>query len=422
MLKKDDVIDYFKEYEKLPENIVKRELEVPLDSDFIISIIGPRRAGKTYFLFYLMKKVNNRAVYLNFEDTRLSEINYKEIRDLIRIFIELYGKQPEYIFLDEVQEIDNWEKTIRELHDLRKYKIFITGSSSKLLSKEIASRLRGRSLSFTLLPLSFREFLLFKGFKTEKYYSKNKEAKIKNLLRNYLEFGGFPDVVKNEQKSKILQEYSDLILFRDFIERHNIRNLDVARAIHSFVIQNFSKEITIRRIFNKIKSVSKVAKDTVYEYVTRLEDTLFFFFLKKFTPKAHLRETWPKKIYLCDTGLSKVARFTRDLGKLMENAVFLELIRKKNTIPQIEVFYFPLLNGEVDFVIKEGLKVRQLVQVTYASERDDIDKREIKALLKASRLLKCKNLIVITWDYESVETIDGREIKFIPLWKWLLRI
>ena len=419
MFRMDEVIDYFKEYEKLPADIMLRELKVPIDSNFIISIIGPRRAGKTYFLFSLLHNVK-QGIYLNFEDSRLAEVTYKEVRDLIRIFVEIYGRIPKYLFLDEVQNVESWEKVVRELHDLKKYRIFLTGSSSKLLSKEIATQLRGRSLSFILLPFSFKEFLIYKQIPVEKYLSKDEEAKMKNLLREYLEFGGFPDVIKNEQKLKILKEYSDLMLFRDFIERHKIRNLDLARMLHTFLIQNFSKEVSIRSLFDKLKVNVKVGKDTVYEYVTKLEDTVFFFFLKKFSRKVHLRESWPKKIYLCDPGLTKIVKYSQEFGRLMENAVFLNLLRQKNESPLIEMFYLKLIGGEVDFVVREGLQIKQLIQVTYVSTKDEIEEREIKSLLKASDLLKCEDLLVITWDYEGVETIRGKRIKFVPLWKWLL--
>ncbi len=420
MLKRDEIIDYYKEYERLPK-AMPRELKVPLSSNFIISIIGPRRAGKTYFLFSLCEKIKD-ALYFNFEDSRIADIKAKELREVIRIFIEIYGKNPKYLLLDEIQNIEGWERIVRELHELKKYRIFVTGSSSRLLSKEIATQLRGRALSFILLPFSFREFLKFKGVKTEKLLSKDEEAKIKNLLRKYMEFGGFPDVIKSQEKIKILKEYSDLILFRDFVERHKIKNLDLARALHVFIIQNYSKEISVRALFNKLKIKLPVSKDTVYEYIANLQDTMFFFFLKKFSKKVHLRETWPKKVYLCDTGLAKVIRFTPDWGKLMENIVFIELLRKTNEKPLTEIFYFKNHESEVDFVLKEGLRIRQLIQVTYASERDEIEKREIKSLLKTSEKVRCKNLLVITWDYESEEKIDSKKIKFIPLWKWLLQI
>ncbi|MEM5855734.1 MAG: ATP-binding protein [Candidatus Aenigmatarchaeota archaeon] len=422
MIKKENIIDYFKEYEELRVEMIPRELKVPLTSNFIISLIGPRRAGKTYYFFSLANQVRD-FTYLNFEDSRLYGARYDEIREILRTFIELYGREPKYLFFDEVQNVEKWEIIVRELHDLKKYRIFLTGSSSKLLAKEIATQLRGRTLSFLLLPFSFREYLVAKKVSLEKYLSKDKQAKLKNLLRDYLEFGGFPDVVMNKEKLNILKEYSDLILFRDFIERHKVKNIELARFIHSFIIQNFSNEISVRSIFNKLKSMKiKISKDSVYNYVEKLEDTVFFFFLKRFSKKVHLREAWPRKVYSCDTGIAKIVRFSPDYGRLMENCVFLELIREKNKNPLAEVFYLKLNNKEIDFLIKVGEKIHQLIQVSYASNRDEIEKKDIDSLVKGASELKCNNLLFLTWDYEEEIKVENKKIVFKPLWKWLLKV
>ena len=421
-MEKENIIDYFREYERFKPKLIERELSVPLKSQFVISIIGPRRAGKTYYLFQLSRKVKD-YIYLNFEDSRLYGLTHKDLREIIRVFIEVYGKEPRYLFLDEIQNLKGWEIIVRELHDLRKYKILLTGSSSKLLSKEIATQLRGRTLSYLLLPFSFREFLKAKRIKLSKYISKDESAKIKHYLKEYLEFGGFPDVVLNEEKLKILKEYADLILFRDFIERHRIKNIELARFLHSFTIQNFSKEISINSIFNRLKSINvRVSKNTLYDYISKLEDTVFFFFLRRYSIKPHLRESYPKKIYLCDTGLTKVVRYSEDIGKLMENTVFLELLRLKNQNPLIEIFYWKdYQQREVDFVVKEGEQIKQLIQVTYDLNPEN-EKREIGNLLRASKELKCNNLMIITWDQNEIIKKDGKEIRVLQLWKWLTRL
>ncbi len=421
-MEKENIIDYLREYERFKPKLIERELSVPLESQFVISIIGPRRAGKTYYLFQLSRKVKD-YIYLNFEDSRLYGLTHKDLREIIRVFIEVYGKEPRYLFLDEIQNLKGWEIIVRELHDLRKYKILLTGSSSKLLSKEIATQLRGRTLSYLLLPFSFREFLKAKRIKLSKYISKDESAKIKHYLKEYLEFGGFPDVVLNEEKIRILKEYADLILFRDFIERHKIKNIELARFLHSFTIQNFSKEISINSIFNRLKSINvRVSKNTLYDYISKLEDTVFFFFLRRYSIKPHLRESYPKKIYLCDTGLTKVVRYSEDIGKLMENTVFLELLRLKNQNPLIEIFYWKdYQQREVDFVVKEGEQIKQLIQVTYDLNPEN-EKREIGNLLRASKELKCNNLMIITWDQNEIIKKDGKEIRVLQLWKWLTRL
>ncbi|MEM5881774.1 MAG: ATP-binding protein [Candidatus Aenigmatarchaeota archaeon] len=421
MIEKNSIVDFLKEYEKFSPTIIKRELEVPLNTSFIVSIIGPRRAGKTYYLFQI-KNLKPNSLYLNFEDSRLIGVEFKDIREIIRLFEEIYGIKPTYLLLDEIQNVENWEIIIREIHDLKLYKIIITGSSSKLLSKEISTKLRGRTLSYILFPFSFREFLNAKEFSLEKFLSKEKEVEVKRNLREYIEFGGFPEVVLNSNvRTNIIKQYYDLILFKDFIERHEIRNIGFSKFLLNFILQNFSKEISVKGIYDKAKSMNlKISKDTTYSYLDKLNDTLIFFFLERYSKKVHVRESWPKKIYVVDNGLTKNIRFSQDYGKLMENCVFLELKRKQNKNPLMECYYFKVNDSEVDFVVKEGLRVTQLIQVTYASSKDEIDKREIKALMKASELLRCKSLQIITWDYEDEIKVNDKIIKCIPLWKWLL--
>ncbi len=225
------------------------------------------------------------------------------------------------------------------------------------------------------------------------------------------------------KKEKILREYFETILQKDFIERFEVVNVEIARLIFEFVFQNFSKEISINKIANFVSSkLRKDVKNIVYKYVEKLLDSFSVFFIEKFE-SIYKRKSFMKKIYICDIGLSNIIGFEKDIGKRMENTIFLELVRKTNEKPLMEIFYWKdYQQREVDFVVKQGTKVKQLIQVTYASEKDEIDKREIRALLKASELLRCKNLLVITWDYESEEIVNGKKIKFMPLWKWLLKI
>ncbi len=418
-MERSEIIDYFNEYRGFVPKVIYRELNVPLDGHFIVSLIGPRRAGKTYYFFQISKMLE-RSIYLNFEDSRLRGVTYKEIREVIRLYIELYGINPESILLDEVQNIEGWEVLVRELHDLKRYRLFITGSSSKLLSGEIATQLRGRTLSYMLLPFSFREFLNLKGVRTENI-SKDYEAVIKNLLFEYMNYGGFPEVVLNSDKIKILKEYSDLILFRDFIERHSIKNIGLARYIHESIMQNFSKEISSNSIFRKAKAAGiRISNNTVYDYLEKLNDTVIFFFLERYSRKAHERASWPKKIYLADTGLSKTVKFSEDIGKIIENAAFLEIVRSKNKNPLLEIYYLKDPNGEVDFLLKEGNKIKALIQATYEIN-DGNFYREVGPLVEASSSLNCDNLTLLTWDSEGVIKYQGKKIEKIPLWKWLLR-
>lgn len=395
---------------------IRRELEVKPLLNKIISIVGPRRSGKTWFFFYLFERVDD-PLYVNLEDVAFRGIRPGEFFDVIKIFSEMMYR-PKTVLLDEVQSMEGWEALARSLQD-RGFRLFITGSSSKLLPKEVSTELRGRSLTYLLLPFSFREFVRAKRVDVKTMSYENVGQILKNL-REYLEFGGFPEVVMTEQKDRVLKEYFDEIFYRDFVERHGIKSLDFGRFLFEFAIQNFSKEMSARRIKSFFEK--RISYTTLYSYIDKLQDTLIVFFLDRFSESVYTRRSWPKKLYLCDVGIPRIFRFTEKVGDKMENLVFLELLRRRNESPLLEVFYFKDWQGrEVDFVVKEGVKVKQLIQVTFVSAKDEVERREVRSLVMASELLKCKDLFVITWDYEDDWDVGGARIKFIPLWKWLLK-
>ena len=407
--------------------LLPRELKTAQIEGKVTCIVGPRRAGKTYYFFQLMKPVKEVSLYLDFEDSALLTVKFDEVQEIANLFTEITGKEPRYIFLDEIQNLDKWETAVRTLLDRTPYNIFVTGSSSKLLSREIATQLRGRSLTYVLLPFSFSEFLNAKNVELKNVFTLVEQARIKSYLRDYLELGGFPEVVlKEDLREKILKEYFDTIFFRDFVERHELKSLGIARFIFSFVFQNFASEISVNKIVNYLKSEGKkFGKNTVYSYVEKLQDTQAVFFVNRISGKIYVKESWPRKVYVCDSGISTIFRFSEDMGKLMENAVFLELKRRQNENPWLEIYYYrDYQQREVDFVLKRGLAVEQLIQVTYASDRAGIGKREAEALLKVSSEFKCKNLTIITWDYEGelALTVENKhkQINCIPLWKWLI--
>ncbi len=418
-MNKTAVNDYLVEYSKkeFPE-MIQRELKIQHDKKFAKALIGPRRSGKTYYLFQLMKDEGaTESLYLNFEDTRLLDLDFRDIREVIRLHTELLGKIPKNLFLDEIQNISRWEAAVRELYDTHKYHIYLTGSSSKLLSKEIATQMRGRSLTYLFLPFSFREYLKVRNFSTTKM-SRDYTSILKHHLRDYLEFGGFPDVVISQQKEKILKEYFDAILYKDVVERHNVKNLHLVNLIFKQLVNSFSKEFSVNALYQNFKSQgAKVSRDTIYKYINYFEDSVSVFMLKRHSEKLRQKEAWPRKVYLSDTGFSKVIKSSEDLGRLMENVVFLELNRKKNTKPLLEINYYKDPQGrEVDFVLKEAGKITELIQVTYAIEPAEIRKVETKNIVVASKKLNCEKQTVITWDYEA----DQENIGYMPLWKWLL--
>ncbi len=387
---------------------VPRELKT--EEEKIISVVGPRRAGKTWYFYSLLSKYEN-PMYVNFEDIAFRNMKVEKFFEVIKLFTEL-KYPPRILFLDEVQVLDGWESLVRSLHD-RGYRMFITGSSSKLLSREIATSLRGRTLTYLLLPFSFREFLKAKN-KSLEAHTYEERGEIMRMLREYMEYGGYPEVAFSSDKERILKEYFTEIFYRDFVERHNIKSIQFGRFLFEFAFQNFSKEVTIRKIkrfFGK-----NISDTTLYSYVDKLRDTLTVFFLDKYSLSVYERSSWPKKIYVCDTGIATIIGHSPDIGKGMENIVYLELLRRMNERPLMSVYFYKSKTGdEVDFVIKDGGRVRELVQVTYASGKDEVERREIKALEMAGEELKCKKKTIITWDYE-----EAGDIRFVPLWKWLL--
>ncbi len=426
MFVKKLVVDYFLKVKGDIENLrmVERELKVKPEKGLAISIIGPRRAGKTTYMKGIAKSMGE-SFYIDFEHTAFRAITPEEVIELLSLYSEVFGKTPEAIFLDEVQKLNGWESVVRSLIDTGKY-VFISGSSSKLMSREIATQLRGRSMSYVLLPFSFREYLKAKGVKSEKYMTLEEEGNIKNYLKKFLTDTSYPGVVLTGNY-RLLQEYYNTILYNDFVERFELKSIELSRFIFDFMLSNFSREFSVNKIHNFLKSQGlRFGKNTLYSYVEKIPETLSVFFVEKLE-KSIYKKPWPKKVYVADLGLANIVSVEEAIGYRMENLVFLELLRKSNEKPVMSIHYFKSTEGyEVDFVIKESLKVKELIQVTYASAFDEVEHREIRALLKAGDLLKCKNLKIITWDYEDEREIKwfGRKgrIKFVPLWKWLLNL
>lgn len=421
---KEYLIDFHKK--KMPE-MTQRDLLVR-DSKKINTIIGPRRAGKTFFMHQKIKELlkagvkKENIVYLNFEDPRLIDTQFKEIREIIKLQWQIFkSDKKSNIFIDEPQEINKWEFAVRGLHD-EGFNIFLSGSNSKLLSKEIATSLRGRTLSYTLLPFSFKEFLKLRGIENFKNMDSREKADIINLFNEYLKFGGFPEITlekDNETKTRIIQEYFNLIVYRDIVERYKIKNTELIRWLIKSLISSYSKEFSINKLYKILKSRGiKLSKNTLYSYASMLQDSMFVFFLPKFDYSIRKKEFSINKAYLNDVSFTKILEFSGDKGRKLENIVFLELERRKK--PLSELFYWKnQQQEEVDFVIKEG-RVQKLIQVCINIDDYDTKKRELRALIKASNELKCNNLLIITGDKEGEEKIKGKKIKFIPAWKFLL--
>jgi predicted AAA+ superfamily ATPase len=418
---------------KFPK-IIPRDILLK-QSGKIYSIIGARRVGKTYLLFKKIRELlesgieRERIIYLNFESPLLNDINYKEIREILELQFELFPEiidEKLFLFVDEPQEIEKWELAIRDLHDSFNAQIFITGSSSKLLSKEIATALRGRALPIVVPSLSFKEFLRFKNveFDVNKLSSKTKSV-INNKLEEYLNFGGYPEVAlaeENEEKLKILKSYFDLVVYKDLVERYRIKNITIIKWLIKYLISSVTKEVSVNKVFLNLKSQGiKVSKNTLYDYLSILEDSFFISLVRKFNDSLKKEGLSIPKIYLNDVGFLNLFS-ERDVGKRMENIVFNHLLMEKEKTPLKEIFYWKSSeNKEVDFLIKERGKTVSAMQVSYSLNDVNTYEREVNSLISCLNLFSLKKGTIITKDMEGKKSIKGFTIEFVPLFKWLLK-
>ncbi len=413
---------------KIPETL-PRDISISLNHDFITTITGPRRAGKTYLCFQLIqhlfeKKISKENVlYVNFEDEKLLGANANDLNGLLDAFYELTDvnkNQNIYLFLDEIQNAQNWDVWVRRIYDTDKnIKIILTGSSSKLLSKEISTKLRGRVLNVEVFPLSFKEYLKWKKIKYAlKTISYSKERfEVKKAFKYYLVNGGYPALTANDVPNKqILQSYFQSMIFKDVIERYNIKEIKKLKVLVNFLFESISKEISYNKLANKLKSRGfSLSKNTIIEYISHFEDAYLFFQNLKYEYSLTKQLGSMKKIYCIDNGLlNEVSfKFSEDIGKLMENLVFVELKRRKKEI------FFHKRNYECDFLIKEKNKVVGAIQVTKELD-DDNYKREVGGLLEALEAHNLRKGLILTHDFEDEKKIKGKSIKTVPIWKWLL--
>ncbi len=410
---------------ELPESF-DREIEIPLEKPIrrSVSIIGPRRAGKTYLMFNLIKRLlkkykKKNILYMNFEKVGLLPLDVDGLVLMRDVFFELnpeLKKSDSWFFLDEIQNVPNWELFVRTCLD-DGINVFISGSSSKMLSSNIATAMRGRTLSYLVLPFSFREYVLSKGIVIGKYFSSSEKRKVFSLFRDYLIYGGYPEqIIYPDEAEKILLNIYETTLFKDVIERENVRNIPVIKHLIRALIS--SKEFSVNKFYNYLKSLNfKVSKNSLYNYLGYLEDAFFVFSLKKFDLSYKKEGQSIPKIYFVDNGILNISGID-DKGRLLENLVFLELMRRGKKIS----YYQNIRHEEVDFVVRDGKKVKELIQVCYNFKNFETKERELKILVKAGKKFRCKNLVLVNMDVDGEEFYSGKKIKFVSAWRWCLKI
>jgi len=398
---------------KLKEPYIERKADLKkLENPLIKVIVGPRRAGKSFFALQFLKKIGNFG-YINFDDERLTEL--KDYDTIVEAMNTIYNN-PKYILFDEIQNLPKWELFVNRLQR-QNLNLIITGSNSKLLSEELATHLTGRHFLINIFPFSFKEYL-------EVNKKELTSHQIKEKLYNYLIYGGYPEpLIRNMDYRDYLSTLFNSIVYKDIVKRHKIRFAQGIEDLAFYLMSNIANEYSYTALskMTKIQSVH-----TVEKYLNYLEEAFIFFSLKKFSYKAKEQITSNKKIYCIDNGFihTKAFKASPDLGKLYENAVALEL-KKQEVDGKLRFYYWKnQQQEEVDFVIEEGTKVKQLIQVCFNINNLETKNREIRALIKAGKELKCNDLLVLTESNEVEEKVewfgDKATIKFMPLWKWLL--
>ena len=395
--------------------LIERPLELEATVNYVF--VGLRRAGKSYLLYqhiHSLIKTGQASIedilYINFEDERISSVKAEELDLFLECYKEMYDGKP-LIYLDEIQNIKGWEKFARRLAD-SKYKVFITGSNAKMLSKEIYTTLGGRFIAKEVFPFSFREYLSYNHVTLDRNWEHGEtRSQVVKLFRDYFYYGGFSESFTLKDKRSWLNALYQKILLGDIISRNDIRNENAIRILVKKLAESVMQPSSLSRIKNVVDSTgTTVARNTLVDYLQLLADAYLVFGVSNFSDKLSDKETF-KKRYFFDNGLLNNFLFEPET-KLLENIVAVNLKQRYE-----DDFYFYNKNIEVDFFIP---KEHKAIQVSYNMADDITRQREVKALMKLSDAYTLEKLEIVTWDEDSVIQENGVTIHVLPVWKWLL--
>ncbi len=405
---------------KKTKKIFKRAIDgLPQNINKVVILYGVRRSGKTYILFDFFKQNKSKSLYIDFEDERLIDFKLNDFQLLKEVFLDLnpslLNKKVNF-FLDEVQNINGWEKFCRRAVERENINIFVSGSSSKMMPFEIHTELRGRSWSMEILPFSFAEYLSNRGIslKDKSLIYTSKSVIIKKHFNKYMKWGGFPEVIflkADMDKEKLIKEYMSAMFFRDIVERYNLSNIHLVDALTDKLFSSFSLKFSLNSFYKQYKGIFPFSKDLLFRYYGYFIESMLIFEVKKFSESSYKRLRNPAKIYLIDVGLAKKIT-SKDFGRLLENIAFLELKRRQD-----EIFYFQEKN-ECDFIVKTKNKFLP-IQVCYELDEGNFP-RETKGLIEACKYTGAKEGIILTLDEEKDIILEGIKIKILPVWKWIL--
>ena len=392
------------------ERVITSEISGWFRDNRVIVLTGIRRSGKSTILRQIMGNKTG-CCYVNFENERIVDFKAQDFEQLNEVLIEVYNN-PRIYFFDEIQNIEKFEAFVRRLQDQGK-KIVITGSNATLLSKELGTKLTGRYKAFEVYPFSFLEFLRFNKITLEKNWSYLPEKKVMviKLFDKYMSLGGFPEYLKNNDREYIRTVYENII-YRDIVARYSIKRQKILKELVNILVTNISSPFT----YNSLKKDLGLSNSiTVKEYISYLNNSYLFFELNRFDYSVKKQLNSPKKIYIIDPAFHQTMgfNFSDNKGKILENLVFIELKRDKK-----DVYYFTK-NAECDFVVKDGAKITEAIQVCYSLDSKNRE-REITGLLEAMVDLNLTKGLILTKEQEEEIKVGKKTINVVPICKWLL--
>lgn len=414
---------------QMPRFLISRDFDLEPIPGKALALIGMRRVGKTYLCYQRIAELMTthgvpieNILYLNFEDDRLFGFQLEDCQTILDVFYQDRPdkrSEPCYFFFDEIQNIPDWERFIRRLLDTENVSIFVTGSSAKLLSAEITTGLRGRSIDREVFPYSFAEYLRAHQLSIKTSPLGQQALLQLNLqAKNYCLGGGLPELqfLDASQQREVAQSYVDAVVLRDVVERHGVSNIEALRALLYHILRNPTKKLSVNKLYQDFKSRGlRIAKNDLYTFLRHLTDAYLLFQLPIWTHSEKKRQVNPKKMYVIDNGIlnAYTTRANPDKGAFLENLVYLSLRRKG-----IELGYYETKQGyEIDFVYQEG-DTTVLLQASWTMEDLTTREREIRALDEGSKEFKKAQKLIVTLDEEWED--KATQTKAIPLWKFLL--
>jgi predicted AAA+ superfamily ATPase len=411
-----------------------RELNLPVFPKNVrkaIVFTGMRRTGKTWMMFQHIRDLLQKGIkkeqilYLNFEDDRLANFkteNFQEILDAYYdLFPERIGDENVYFYVDEIHVVNGWEKFIRRLIDQEKMQIFVTGSSAKMLSKELATTLRGRAISREVFPFSYEEYLAYHGINKQIPITSKNGSILRNHANRYLQYGGFPETLNlsPELHRTVIQEYMHAVVFRDVVERYEMKNVPLVKIFLLRCLQQLSSLLSITKLYNGLKSEGySVGKNSLFDLLDYFEEAYALFVVPIFAFSEQKRQTNPKKLYAVDPGIITAYTMKSEFEKssTLENSVFMKLRRETE-----QIFYYKTKEGrEIDFVTLNEQGGACLFQVAVTIDSPDTLEREVRALKEASIELGLKECWLITIDHEQEISAEDLRIHCVPFWKWAI--